>query len=75
MSRPRRIDPKLLVQAQAALAHATSVNELRAAQAILLPALRHTTLEQTAALLGVGRASVARLQQRFREGLQPDYII
>jgi len=71
MSRPRRIDPKLVVQAKAALAHAASVIELRAAQAILLPALRHTTLEQTAALLGVSRASVARLQQRFREGLQP----
>jgi transposase len=47
------------------------VKQLRAAQSVLLPALAHTTLEQTAALLGVGRASVPRLQQRFREGLQP----
>jgi transposase len=70
MSRPRHIDSKLVVQAQAVLSQATSANELRAAQAILLPALAHTTLEQTAALLGVSRASVARLQQRFREGLQ-----
>ena|ERR1019366_2424693 len=69
MSRPLRIDPKLVVKARAALAQATQVNELRAAQAILLPALAHTTLEQTATLLGVGRASVPRLQQRFREGL------
>lgn len=53
------------------MAQAANVNELRAAQAILLPALRHTTLEQTAALLGVSRASVARLQQRFREGFRP----
>jgi DNA-directed RNA polymerase specialized sigma24 family protein len=66
MSRPRRIDPKLVAQAQAALAHATSMNELRAAQAVLLPAVAHTTLEETAALLGVSRASVPRLQQRFR---------
>jgi transposase len=70
MSRPRHIDSKLVVQAQAVLSQATRANELRAAQAILLPALAHTTLEQTAALLGVSRASVARLQQRFREGLQ-----
>lgn len=71
MSRPRRIDPKLVAQAQAALTHATHMNELRAAQAVLLPAVAHTTLEETAALLGVSRASVPRLQQRFREGLEP----
>ena len=71
MSRPRHIDPRLVVRAQAALAQAATVNQLRAAQAILLPALAHTTLEETAALLGVSRASVARLQQRFRQGLQP----
>ena len=71
MSRPRRIDQRLVVRAQAALAQATDVNELRAAQAVLLPAVAHTTLEQTAALLGVGRASVPRLQRRFREGLEP----
>lgn len=71
MSRPRRIDPKLVARAQAALGRATSLNELRAAQAVLLPAVAHTTLEETAALLGVSRASVPRLQQRFREGLEP----
>jgi len=71
MSRPRRIDPELVVKARALVAEAGDVKELRAAQAILLPALAHTTLEQTAALLGVGRASVPRLQQRFREGLLP----
>jgi hypothetical protein len=70
MSRPRRIDPKLVAKAQAVLAQATDVNELRAAQAILLPALAHTTLEETAVLLGVGRASVPRLQQRLRQGVK-----
>ena len=70
MSRPRRIDPKLVARAQAALGRATSLNELRAAQAVLLPAVAHTTLEETAALLEVSRASVPRLQQRFREGLE-----
>jgi transposase len=70
MSRPRRVDPELVVKAQAVVAKAADVKELRAAQSILLPAVAHTTLEQTAALLGVGRATVARLQQRFREELQ-----
>jgi transposase len=71
MSRPRRIDPALVAKARAVVVETADVKQLRAAQAILLPALAHTTLEQTAALLGVGRASVPRLQQRFREGLQP----
>src|SRR3974377_346809 len=54
MSRPRQIDAKLVVRARAALGQAASVQQLRAAQAVLLPALAHTTLEQTAALLGGG---------------------
>jgi len=69
MSRPRRIDSKLVSKAQTVVAKTTDLGEFRAAQAILLPALAHTTLEQTAALLGVGRATVARLQQRLRESI------
>jgi transposase len=72
MSRPRQIDTKLVAKAQAALAGAKDVDELRAAQAVLLPALVNTTLEQTAKLLGVGRATVARLQRRFRERVKVD---
>ena len=68
MVRPRRIDPQLVAKAQAVAARATDVRDLRAAQAVLLPALAHTTLEETAVLLGVGRATVPRLQQRFRDG-------
>jgi transposase len=71
MARPRRINPQLVAKAQAVAARATDVHELRAAQAVLLPAVAHTTLEETAVLLGVGRATVPRLQQRFRAGL-PD---
>jgi transposase len=70
VSRPRRIDPDLVAKARVMVAQTADVKELRAAQAILMPALADTTLEQTAALLGVGRASVPRLQQRFREGLR-----
>ena len=68
MARPRRIDPELVAKARTVVAQASDVRQLRAAQAILLPALAQTTLEQTAALLGVGRASVPRLQRRFRQG-------
>ena len=70
MSRPRRIDSKLVAKAQALVAQATDVCQLRVAQAILLPAVAPMTLEQTATVLGVGRASVHRLQQRFREELK-----
>jgi hypothetical protein len=72
MSKPRRIDPELVAKASAVVAQAVDAKQLREAQAILLPALAHTTLEQTAALLGVGRASVPRLQQHFRESLRPN---
>ena len=55
MARPRRIDLELVSKARAVVAQASNVSELRAAQAVLLPALANTTLEQTAELLGVGR--------------------
>jgi hypothetical protein len=42
------------------------VEDLRCAQAVLLPALLDATLEDTAAALGVGRATVARLQGLLR---------
>ena len=67
MARPRRIDMKVVGQAQKAVVQASSLKELRAAQAVLLPAIMGTTLTQTAALIGVGRATVARLQADFRQ--------
>jgi transposase len=45
----------------------TSVECLRQCQAVLLPALFGAALEQTATVLGVGRATVARLQSAFRK--------
>lgn len=66
MARPRIIDAALVKKARLAVAQATTVQDLRAAQAVLLPAEAGTTLTETAALLGVGRATAARLQQRFR---------
>ena len=70
MPRPRHIDWKLVSKAQAIVAKTADIRQLKAAQAVLLPAFTGTTLEQTASLLGVGRASVHRLQQQFRQSLQ-----
>ena len=64
MARPRRIDP--LIVKRAHMTASTSVEALRQCQAVLLPALFGATLEQTAHVLGVGRATVARLQAAFR---------
>lgn len=67
MARPRRIDPLIVKRAQLSAASTTSVEALRQCQAVLLPALFGATLEQTATVLGVGRATVARLQTAFRK--------
>jgi len=67
MARPKRIDEELVQKAQTLVAQTTDLQELREAQSILLPALHDTTLEETASLLGVSRATVHRLQSRFRK--------
>ena len=69
MARPRCTDAGLVEKARAALRRARTVEEIRCAQAVLLPAMSDRTLEQTAALLGVGRATVPRLQARFRASM------
>jgi len=66
MARPRQIDMALVAQAQALAIEAETLEDLRCAQAVLLPALLDATLEDTAAALGVGRATVARLQGLLR---------
>jgi transposase len=71
MARPRRIDADLVTQARAVAAHTHDIQELRMAQAVLLPALAQMTLPQTATMLGVGRATVSRLQTRFRRRQAP----
>ena len=67
MARPRRVDTELVEEARTVVARAANVDELRCAQAVLLPFLLGATLEQTAAVLGVGRATVPRLQARLRQ--------
>ena len=67
MARPRRIDPRVVQRAQLTAPTSTSVESLRPCQAVLLAALFGATLEQTAAVVGVGRATVARRQSSFRK--------
>ena len=67
MARPIRVDFELAIQAQFVAAQADDVESLRCAQAVLLPAVLGASLEQTAMLLGVARASVPRLQGRLRQ--------
>lgn len=67
MARPRKVDSQLVQQALTAVRDTQDVREMRQAMAVLLPAELKTSLEQTARLLGVGRATVPRLQAGFRE--------
>jgi transposase len=73
MARPRQIDAALVAKARRVVTETQDLAQFRAAQAVLLPALADTTLEQTATLLGVGRATVPRLQQRFRHASSPNH--
>lgn len=61
-------NPKAVVE-QAAMAakSATTVQELRGALSILLPALLGATIQQTADAIGVGHATVSRLRATFSE--------
>jgi transposase len=65
MARPRRIDPQLVEKAREVVKQTQDGHELRKALAVLLPAEMNSTLEQTAAMLGVGRATVVRFQHAF----------
>jgi transposase len=66
MSRPRKIDPPTVQRARRVVGNTDDVTRLRQALAILLPAEFDSTLEETARVLGVSRATVPRLQQGFR---------
>ena len=66
MGRPRLLDVRVVENAKMLALQAGTVDELRCAQAVLLPALLDATLEQTATALGVGRATVARYQAKVR---------
>jgi len=66
MARPRSTDEQLVTSAQQVVRQTQDIRELRQALAVLIPAELNASLEQTARVLGVGRATVPRLQSRFR---------
>lgn len=65
MSRKAKHSEVVVQAAQTAAKTATSLQELRRAQSILLPVLFGATLPQTAEALGLSRATVCRLQATF----------
>lgn len=71
MPRPRKINQEAVQLAQKVVGKTNDANELRQALSILLPAEVGSSLEKTAALLGVSRATVARLQAEFRRRCSP----
>lgn len=66
MTRPRKIDQDVTLRAREVVRKTKDATELRQALAILLPADCGCTLEETAAAIGVGRATVPRFQASFR---------
>ena len=68
MGRPIRIDVKLVAKAQRAVKATQDLDDFRSALAVLLPVKAGLTLEETASMLGVGTASVNRMQTRFHTG-------
>jgi transposase len=65
MSRPAKHDSASVELALKIAASTGVADELRRAQAVLLPALIGATLEQTATILGVSPATVSRYRQGF----------
>lgn len=66
MPRLRKIDPQTVQKALVVSQQTQDSRKLRQAMAVLLPATLYATLEQTASVLGIGRATVVRLQRSFR---------
>ena len=68
MARPIRINIKLVAKASRTVKTTHSLDEFRSALAVLLPAKAGLTLERTAEMLGVGTASINRMQSRLDTG-------
>ena len=67
MARPRKIDEQLIAAARLAVRRSEDLQEFKQALAVLLPADLNASLDRTAQLLGVGRATVNRFQSRFKQ--------
>ena len=66
MARPAHYDDAELAWAKLLIETATTVQQLRRGQAMLLPALTGASMEITATLLGLGRNQVCVLRRQFR---------
>ena len=68
MARPIQIDVKRVAQASLTVRATRNLDDFKSALAVLLPAKAGLTLAETARLLGVGTASVNRMQARLDLG-------
>lgn len=68
MSRPASGDEAVLIRARAAIAAAHTVEQLRQAQAVVLPVDYGLSLHDTALVIGVSRGWVCQLRRRFMDG-------
>ncbi len=65
MSRPVTGDSKTLELARSAIVRATTVEQLRQAQAVVLPLDHGISLADTAAIIGVSKGWACQLRRRF----------
>jgi transposase len=65
MARPFTGDKELLSSARSAIASARTIEELRQAQAVVLPLDYGLSLEVTAAVIGVSKGWACQLRRRF----------
>lgn len=68
MSRPASGDEEVLKRAREAIATAQTVEQLRQAQAVLLPLDYTMSLADTAQVIGVSQSWVCQLRRRFMRG-------
>jgi transposase len=68
MARPVTGDDETIELAQIAITQATTLEELRQAQAVLLPLQYGLSLEHTAQVIGVSKGWACQLRRRFMSG-------
>ena len=69
MARPATGDEEVLIRAREVIASATTLGQLRQAQAVVLPLDCGMSLEATARAVGVSPGWACRLRRRFMQGL------
>lgn len=67
MNKLKEVPKEMIERARVVLKNARGVEQMRYAQAVILPAVHGFSAEQTAEALGVSRDSVYRFQAAFRQ--------